>query len=805
MDPSNERQMLEGSAEELLSLFGMIVANSPTSIMITDVEGRIEYVNACFEQVTGYRAHEVLGKRPSLLKSGEQSEDFYAQLWRTLLEGRVWRGEFRNRRKDGTIFSELATIHPVRDANGRICRFVAMKEDISRRQATQETLESLTRLQTAILSNAAYGIITTDTAGVIQSMNHAAERITGYLSKDLIGRDTPGLLHDKEDVARRCEQFSQELGMRLRPGFDTFTAKARLGIPNEHEWTFIHKDGHRYPALLSITALRDDKENITGYLGIFSDISARKQTEKALTTSRDQLMAFVRNAPSAVAMFDCEMRYLNCSRRWLEDYELPGTVEDLIGRSHYEVFPDVPQRWKDVHARCLQGAVERCEEDLFEREDGSKSWVRWEVSPWRDHKGNICGLIMATEDVTRLKKSELALQAANRELEAALERVERLAGEAQEASKAKSEFLANMSHEIRTPMNGVIGMADLLLKTELTDDQREYVKVIESSGDALTSIINDVLDFSKIEARRLELEDVPFDLEQIVTSVREILDVSASPKGVRLLTQLDDDVPRFLRGDPIRLRQILLNLGSNAVKFTDDGCITLSVRRDGDFLRFEVRDTGIGISRNVIHRLFEPFFQADSSTTRTYGGSGLGLVICKNLVEMMGGEIGVESEVGRGSNFWFAIPCRESNGENLSPEKSGGDARCRDGIRVLLAEDNLVNQKVANTILQRLGCHVDCVVNGAEAVEAARQGVHNVILMDCQMPVMDGYEATRRIRSYDSQIPIIALTANAVKGDRELCLQAGMTDYLSKPIRIDALEAMLARWVPGEEESPAGR
>jgi len=384
-----------------------------------------------------------------------------------------------------------------------------------------------------------------------------------------------------------------------------------------------------------------------------------------------------------------------------------------------------------------------------------------------------------------------------------------------EASRAKSQFVANMSHEIRTPMNGVIGMASLLANTALSAEQRDYVDTIASSGRALLRIIDDILDFSKIESGHLELEKVDLAPRQLVAEVIRLFAPLARAKGLDLAATVEDAVAHVLSGDPGRLRQALVNLVGNALKFTEKGQVTVRVRVDADqdsaqLVRFAVRDTGIGIPPEALGRLFQPFAQADGSTTRRYGGTGLGLVISKRLVELMGGQLGVMSEPGEGSVFWFtarlersALTARPEAPEVASvaeavPPATEPPPPATPRGRVLVAEDNVVNQKVAARILERLGFEVDVAGSGDEAVAAARRGTYAAILMDGQMPRTDGFEATRLIRAFEGarHTPIIALTASAMRGDRERCLAAGMDDYLPKPVSPEQLEVVLRRWLP---------
>ena len=404
--------------------------------------------------------------------------------------------------------------------------------------------------------------------------------------------------------------------------------------------------------------------------------------------------------------------------------------------------------------------------------------------------------------------------------------------QAEDASRTKSEFLANMSHEIRTPMNGVLGMTELLLDTSLSETQRRYAQNVHHSGEALLHIINDILDFSKMEAGKMRLEAVDFDARKTTEEVIELMGTRARLKGLELVCAIEPEVPAAVRGDPGRLRQVLVNLIGNAVKFTERGRVVVTVSRvdaggsgaagESCVVQFAVRDSGIGISAEAQTRLFKAFSQADGSTSRRFGGTGLGLVISKQLAELMGGEIEIESRPGTGSTFSFTAALA------LGVTDFGASERCEPRVlsgatetfsraasrRALLVEDNRVNQEIGKAMLSKLGYHVDLAADGRAGVEAALSRHYDVVLMDCQMPEMDGYQATAAIRAHEldtegrapsslaRRTPIIALTANAMKGDRERCLAVGMDDYLAKPFRLEQLEQVLSRWLDPIEHPP---
>ena len=463
---------------------------------------------------------------------------------------------------------------------------------------------------------------------------------------------------------------------------------------------------------------------------------------------------------------------------------------ELIGSSHTMLHSGVDARefWKELWNRLSLGEMwqgELCNK----KKDGSLYWVASTIAPLRESNREIGGFLNVGTDITQLKSSEANLALSVKK--------------ATEATKAKSEFLANMSHEIRTPMNGVIGMTDLLLETHLSKEQHEYVEALQSSGENLLSIINDILDFSKIEAGKISLEPVPTSIRSIIKGLGFTFEKVIRDKSVSFIVDVSPELPETILIDPLRVRQVLTNLIGNAFKFTQSGGAIVvyahSVTQDsqGGVLQCAVLDSGIGISESKQAKIFDVFSQAESSTARLYGGTGLGLSISQSLVKMMGGELRVCSEEGVGSRFYFDLPYELAESKELTEHTSAVSKLRGDGKRALVAEDNLVNQKITRTILEKFGFNVTVVADGFAAVEAAFASSFDIILMDLQMPGMDGEEATKLIKEHEFVggvcAPIIALTASAMAGDRERCLDMGMDDYVTKPIRRNELEAALAR------------
>ncbi len=524
---------------------------------------------------------------------------------------------------------------------------------------------------------------------------------------------------------------------------------------------------------------------VSGYTGLL--LHRLRTTQQRELKSHSILSSIIENSPSVIFVKDADGRYLLVNKKF--EQNLGFTADQVIGKTGREIYPaEFAKDYAQHDKLVLESKSHIQHEEIAPHPDGLHSYftVRF---PIRNPSGEIVGIGGIATDVTENKKFET-------------ERAELRIRErtAVEASLMKSSFLANMSHELRTPLHGIMGMADLLRSTILTAEQKSFNDTVTQCAESLLTLVNDILDLSKAEAGKIELESIDFDLHKVTTDLDMMLQLAAQRKGLRLSFQIEDNVPQFLKADPTRIRQVLLNLLTNAIKFTDSGYVSAVIRaerrEDKIYLRCEVQDTGIGVKEEARERLFMPFSQADASTTRKFGGTGLGLSISKRLVDLMKGEIGVQARLGGGTTFWFTLPVIEVGQLAPGPE-AVALPYLHHALKVLVVEDNRVNQMLAIRMLQTMGHQNRVVNNGLEALMALNQSHYDLILMDCHMPEMDGLEATRMIRAGKTLGPrdtrIIALTANAMAGDRERCLEAGMNDYVAKPMKISDLQSAIDR------------
>ena len=822
---------------------------------------------------------------------------------------------------------------------------------LMRKEAEEMLQKSESRLR-AITDSAQDAILMMDPEGRISFWNPAAERITGYTAAEAVGQDIHSLIVPERYQAAHLAALRQFQG----------TGQG-AAIGRTVELHVRRKDGHEVAVALTLSAVQI--EDAWHAVGILRDVTERQRAQQALRDSEERFRLLSESSHDAIMILE--------PPTWGFTYGNPATVEMFRTKNAEDFTSHGPGDLSPERQPDGRPSGEKAKEMIETAMRDGSHFFEWthmradgEVFPAtvllvRMNSAEKTVLQATVRDVSEQKRAESAelqsrekLEQSNRQLEAAIQMANEMALAAQTASVAKSQFLANMSHEIRTPMNGVIGMTGLLLDTELNDEQRHYAEVVRGSGESLLALLNDILDFSKIEAGKLEIETLDFDLYALLDDFASSLALRAQDKGLEFVCAAAPDVPVLLRGDPGRLRQILTNLAGNAVKFTQQGEIAvraslLSESSTEAVLRFSVRDTGIGIPKEKQQLLFQEFTQADASTTRQYGGTGLGLAISKQLAVRMGGEIGIVSDEGNGSEFWFTIRLgKQSEGDQTDIPQSAdirgrrilivddnatnrevlmaqlaawgvrveeapggptalkalclardagepfeaaildmqmpgmdgvtlagaikadamlkdtrlvlltslgqrGDARLmeelgfaaylikpvrksdlfgclsavladtapagpppaiitrhtvrelrRGMVRILLAEDNITNQQVAMGILKKFGLRADAVANGAEAVKALEDIPYDLVLMDVQMPVMDGFEATQHIRNpqsavHDHDIPIIAMTAHAMRGDRERCMAAGMSDYVLKPVSPEALAEALDKWLPKDK------
>gem|GEM_PF-2817273 len=537
------------------------------------------------------------------------------------------------------------------------------------------------------------------------------------------------------------------------------------------------------------------------------------ETERSLRSEQKRLQTILNMSTDGVFLLDRRGRLIDANQAFLD---MLGYDRSVVGRLHlrdWDMELDESNMQVSVD-QLLADNGKLVVETRYQRSDGALIDVDVHATGIALEGEPV--IYAASRDVTERKRQRLELENLNANLgrlvDARTQELEQAKTAAESANHAKSEFLANMSHEIRTPMNGIIGMTELALKSSLSERQKNFVAKANQSARSLLGIINDILDFSKIEAGRLELEETAFDLDDVIKQSLNLVRLKADDKGVALDVHIDSDMPRQLIGDPLRLNQVLINLMDNAIKFSASGDtveLKVVVREDRDEdcdLMVSVSDTGIGISREQQARLFQAFSQADNSTTRQYGGTGLGLVISRKIVELMQGELWLESDVGKGSTFHFTLRLWKSDGEALAAELGEDDYRRRvdealrhlRGRHFLLVEDNAINRELVVELLQGEGIKVSAAVNGEEALAMLDAHAYDAVLMDCQMPVMDGCEATRRIRQDMTlrDLPVIAMTANAMKGDREQALRAGLNDHIAKPVDPEQMFLTMAKWIP---------
>jgi PAS domain S-box-containing protein len=790
----DERDSHRESEERFRALF----SRACDGILIMSADGKLLEVNASFTSMHGYCPQEM---QQMMLKDLDTPESYRlkSELIQRVLAGEAPVFEVEHYHRDGHIFPVEASASLI--ISGRESYIQCFYRDITeRKQIEKEREEALILLQK----------ITSRVPGVVFQYRL---RPDGSSCFPFVSENLRELFQvNPEDVREDATKVFAKIHPDDYVGIFTSIQKSALNLtPWCHEYRVKMDDGTERWLLGNSLPQREADGSVTWH-GLTTDITKDKQIKEGIINSKMLLQTIIDTVPMRIFWKDTELRYMGCNFVFAGDAGA-AKPDELFGKDDYQIgWKEQVEQYRADDLNVIKSGIPKLSyEERLTTPDGQKKWIRTSKVPLRNEANGTLGVLGIYDDITECKQAEEILQEINRNLEEANVRANTMAARAESANRAKSEFLANMSHEIRTPMNGVIGMTNLLLDTELNDEQRSYAETVLSSGESLLGLINDILDFSKIEAGKIEMEILDFDLCALLDDFAATLAVRAHDKGLEFICNVTPGVPVYLSGDPGRLRQILTNLAGNAVKFTHRGEIavraSLVSKSDADaVLRFSVKDTGIGIPAAKQEMLFQKFTQADSSITRKYGGTGLGLAISKQLVELMGGEIGVASEEGQGTEFWFTVRMGKQAEGDCRPKQTIATPRTirklrRGEFRILLTEDNITNQQLVLGILKKMGLRAEAVANGAEALKALETIPYDLVLMDVQMPEMDGIEATRQIRDPHSAvpnhgIPVIAMTAHAMQGDRELCLEAGMNDYLAKPVDLRALVGVLDKWLP---------
>jgi two-component system, sensor histidine kinase and response regulator len=757
-----------------------------------ELAGNFTFFNTAMSRMLGYAPSKLMGMNYRAYLDGEDAKKVYEVFGRVFRTGEPEKGfDYELIRQDGSRVPIAVSVSLLRDTDGRPSGFRGLARDISARKRAEEALQKSEKKFRLIVENIRDIYFRCDLEGRLVMVSRSVLPKTGYESIDeLIGRPMASFY---ADPAKR-EQYLRVL--HEQGHVDDYWAQLKK------------RDGTPLDVSVSSSFCYDDHGNPIGVEGIIRDITERKRMEEELRCNEARYRLMADNIRDLIWTMDLKMNltYVSPSMQTMYGYspeEARGSrFEKLLTPDSARKVLELYKIIRDLMKQKTLSGRGFSETLVLEhvRKDGSTFWGETRVSITVDEDGLIVGMQAVTRDITERKRAEALIK----DKEAA-----------EIASRAKSEFLARMSHEIRTPLNGIIGMTELCLGQNPDDNLKGLLETIYGEARNLSGLISDILDLAKIEAGKMALEEAPFDLAELFRTVTDGFAPRAKQQGIDFTAFLAPEIPTGLCGDAVRLRQVLVNLIGNALKFTPRGKVSVTgelVRDMGDgvVIRFSVSDTGIGIPPDRQQRIFEPFEQADGSTTRQYGGTGLGIAIAREIVRMMGGRIGVVSEPGEGSTFWFTAEMKRGRAlaprrgkENTAglPDAVTNGRNSRRGVQILLADDYATNREVARRHLEAGGHCVSLACNGQEAIEAFESGNYDLIFMDIQMPVMDGIEAAKRIRDLEKgsgsagRIPILALTAHAVKEYIDACLQAGMDDYLIKPVFRQDLLGKVDRWI----------
>jgi PAS domain S-box-containing protein len=673
----------------------------------------------------------------------------------------------------------------------------ALKKTLYEQALFKSKFKETSVLQDAIFNSHSFSSIATDAQGVIQIFNVGAEAMLGYSAAEVINIFTPAYLSDQNELNARADILSQEFGVTISSGFEALVYKAALGIEDIYELTYLCKNGTRLLAQVSVTALRDENAVIIGYLLIGIDHTEQTAIKIAARQQLKTLSLALEQSQSGVMIADLNNNIEYINQAFINS--LGYIREDIIGQNPRRFISGktLEKTYVDMWAALNEGRAWQGELINLNKQGEEIVEQTW-ISPIRQEDGTISHYLSVKDNITERKQKDA-------ELIAAKERSENLA-------KTKTQFLANMSHEIRTPMNAIIGFSELALLEDMPPQVNDYLQNINVASNHLLIILNDILDLSKLEAGQMGLNLGPFSLYDLQTTLYNLFSNTAQSKGLVLNIDIASDVPDYLIGDSIRLRQVLINLLGNGIKFTSQGTVALniSLQHFDDQqakLLFAVTDSGIGITLEQQAKLFLPFSQVDDGYTRNYEGTGLGLVISQDLVQLMGSIIKVESYLGISSCFSFELQLPIAPLSTLAAIETPSstvqsalrtETAALNGIKILVAEDDGLNQIIIRQVLKHLGASFIMMANnGSEVLSALEQDDFDVVLMDLHMPIMNGYDAAIEIRKFGryAQLPIIALSAGITDEDKQRCMAAGMNDVMAKPINVEVLLSILAQWL----------
>ncbi|MDD4912054.1 MAG: PAS domain-containing protein [Sideroxydans sp.] len=797
LERERSKAVLNASEREFRSL----AENLPDNIARYDSQCRTTYVNFQLQTTLGKSYAELLGKKPTEHDPSGGFDNYEAVLSQVIASGESADYKFvvPGRSKHGIYHHVRFTAE--RDDRGHVIGALAVGRDITDSKRLEEVLARREHEFRTLAENLPDNVIRYDLEGRARYLNPAITSSLAPGSLPELGKTMVESMPGREAVA----EIQRMIEKVIATGED---ATREMSVP--------HPSGERHVHHIRYVAERNERGEIIGALAIGRDISELKRMQSEIEVAHDFLDQVVNSINDPVFVKDRAHRWILLNDEFCALIGEPR--EKLIGKSDYDFMP---KEQADVFwakdELVFSSKVTNINDEVITGTHGKSLFIQTKKTVFVSGDGQPF-LVGVIRDMTEQKQFDDKLSELNEGLE---KRVEERTCElahakqlAEVANRAKSDFLANMSHEIRTPMNSIIGMAQLALKQENDPKSRNYLEKVLFSGEHLLGIIGDILDFSKLDAGKLEMETLDFDLGKVMGNLQDLFSDKAVKKGLALNFDIAPDLPRNLRGDPLRLGQVLINFADNAIKFTERGEVCIRARKLDEnessvLVRFEIRDTGIGMCVEEHAKLFQPFQQADTSTTRQYGGTGLGLAISKQLVDLMEeGAIGVESEPGRGSTFWFHARLGKGNLSCAMPScpqtMSPDTLQVLNGAHILLVENNLFNQEIACEFLWKVGAQVDLAENGREALELLDRKSFDCVLMDIQMPVMDGFAATRLIRANPDllHLPIIAMTADVWDGDRKHCYEVGMNDYLGKPFKPDTLYATIARWLQGGERLP---